>query len=174
MNATLARPNPIGLAKLTKKLPALLEWLRSKGAEVLEPTNQWEVLRFRAGYVTHVVYKNAKGELTINMRTRHIVDCFLAGKAWSAGVAVERRRYSTDERALLKRDGDCCFLCWEDLGEDVTVEHLVPVSQGGTNHIGNKALAHADCNQKMGHLSVMEKIRMREAMRPATAHRLSA
>lgn len=69
---------------------------------------------------------------------------------------------------------DCCFLCWEALGEDVTVEHLVPVSQGGTNHIGNKVLAHAECNQKMGHLSVMEKIRMREAIRPAVGQRKSA
>lgn len=156
--------NMIGLAKLAKRLPALKDWLCERGAEVLEPTNEWEVLRFRAGYVTHVVYKNARGELTINMRTHHIIDCFLGGQSWTAGVAVERRRYSTDERALLKRDGDRCFLCQLPLDSDVTVEHLVPVSQGGTNHIGNKALAHEACNQRMGHMSVMEKIRLRESM----------
>lgn len=156
----------INLEKLTKRLPTLKEWLRSKGAEVLEPTNEWEVLRFRADYVTHVVYRNAKDALTINMRTRHIIDCFLGGKAWSAGVGVQRIRYTTDYRALFKRDGECCFLCRLPLGHDATVEHLVPVVHGGPNHLANKALAHAECNSKLGHLSAMEKIRMREAISP--------
>ena len=162
------------LVNLPKRLPAVKDWLRAAGAEVLEPTNEWEVLRFRAGGVTHVVYRNARGFMNMAQATRHIVDCFLGGQPWSAGVAVERRRYSTDERALLKRDGDCCFLCWGKLRDDVTVEHLVAVTHGGPNHIANKALAHKGCNARMGNLSAMEKVRMREANRPGSEERMAA
>ena len=165
----------ITLAKLRKRLPVLKDWLVSRGAEVLEPTNEWEVLRFRAAGETHVVYRNARGEMTISKPTMGILNRHFSGDTWSAGVATTRRRYSTDERALLKRDGDCCFLCWLPLGEDLTVEHLVAVVHGGANHIANKALAHAGCNSQMGHKPLMEKIRMRESMKPAMpAERMAA
>lgn len=32
------------------------------------------------------------------------------------------------------------------MGTDISVEHIVPVSLGGGNGIGNKALAHKLCN----------------------------
>lgn len=150
------------LAKIVKRMDALREWLAAAGAEVLEPTNEWEVLRFRAAGVTSVVYKNRHGVLTTDKAATKALGAFFGGKPWSAGVASTRRRYTTDERTLIKRDGDCCFLCQQPLGEDITVEHLVPIVDGGTNHIGNKALAHARCNSAMGHKPVMEKIRMRE------------
>lgn len=153
-------------ADLLKRLGQFQDWLRAAGAEVLEPTNEWEVVRFRAAGVTSVIYRNGKGHLTMGKEAEKALDSFEHGKPWSAGVATARRRYSTDERSLLRRDGCGCFLCWEPLGDDITVEHLVPVNAGGTNHLANKALAHSHCNSKMGHLSLMEKVRMREANKP--------
>lgn len=149
-------------AQLKKRLDPLRSFLTARGAEVLEPTNEWELLRFRADRITHVVFTNKRGTLSANERTKHIINCFSAGKPWTAGVATPRRHHGTDERALLKRDGDSCFLCRRPLGDDVTIEHLVPVVHGGANHIANKALAHAGCNMRMGHMSVMEKIALRE------------
>lgn len=91
------------------------------------------------------------------------MDAFVSGGKWNAGVAAPRRPKRPPEvAALLKRDGDRCFLCRQALGEDITVEHLVPRTAGGPNHMANKALAHQACNLRMGHLSLMEKIALRE------------
>jgi 5-methylcytosine-specific restriction endonuclease McrA len=69
-----------------------------------------------------------------------------------------RERFE-DRKATIKflrlRDGDKCWLCknlilfWPDchpqLGS-VTVDHLLPVSKGGTNDDYNLRLAHYKCN----------------------------
>lgn len=151
---------------LRKRLPAFKEFLAARGAEVLEPTNEWEVVRFRAGSATAIVYTNAKGELTADGVARAALNAFDSKGPWTAGVATPRKksakRNPVEVRALLARDGDSCFLCRKPLGEDITIEHLVPVTCGGPHHIANKALAHTACNHQLGHLSVMEKIAMRE------------
>lgn len=33
--------------QMKKKLPAFIEWLRAHGASVMEPTNEWELYRFK-------------------------------------------------------------------------------------------------------------------------------
>lgn len=161
---------PCGFAKLSKKLPQFKDWLRSAGAEVLEPTNEWEVLRFRAGGSTAVIYRNKANQLNMGRDAEKALTAFLSGQSWSAGVKTTRRSVTVHERALLKRDGPNCFLCWHPLGADITVEHLVPVTAGGPNHMANFVLAHHDCNGQMGSKSVMEKIAMREARRPRPSH----
>lgn len=150
--------------QLRKKLPAFREFLASRGAELLEPTNEWEVLRFRAAGATSVIYTNARGSVTPSgPAAKAAMDAFVSGGKWHAGVASPRKAKRPPEvAALLKRDGDQCFLCRLPLGDDITVEHLVPRTAGGPNHLSNKALAHQSCNLRMGHLSLMEKIALRE------------
>lgn len=46
--------------------------------------------------------------------------------------------------ALKARDGDGCVYCASATGN--TVDHMVPVSRGGTDHLDNLALACAPCN----------------------------
>lgn len=154
-------------SQLEKKLPAFKEFLTARGAEVLAPTSEWEVVRFRAAGVVAVVYRKATDQLTYQGVARKALDAFVSQGAWTAGVATPRKKTNAVKRsavvnALLERDGDCCFLCRKPLGDDITEEHLVPVSSGGPNHIANKVLAHEACNLRMGHLSVMKKIAMRE------------
>lgn len=44
-----------------------------------------------------------------------------------------------------------CIHCGIRLSlEDSTIEHMIPKSRGGTDRIGNLALAHARCNEKRG------------------------
>lgn len=152
------------VSQLRKKLPAVRDFLAARGAEVLEPTNEWEVVRFRAAGATAVIYTNASGRITPSNQAAHAaMNAFVSGGKWNAGVAAPRRARRTPEVvALLERDGDCCFLCRKPLGNDITVDHLVPRTAGGPNHIANKALAHKGCNLRMGHLSLMEKIALRE------------
>lgn len=55
---------------------------------------------------------------------------------------------------IAERDRWTCHVCnvgyipndpWE-------VDHVKPISQGGTNHVGNLALTHASCNRDKGGL----------------------
>ena len=53
--------------------------------------------------------------------------------------------------ALLKRDGWRCWLCGEFMGEgDVSIDHLLPRSLGGTHEQANLKLAHVGCNNRRG------------------------
>lgn len=152
----------ITAAKLRKRMAALKDWLSCHGAEVLAPTNEWELLRFRAGAQTGIAYRNARDQLTLVGPAREALAAHFGGTYWSAGVATQRARLGPRVAALFERDGDGCWLCGKPLGSDVTQEHLVAVAHGGPNHLSNLVLAHGDCNNEMGHLSVAEKVRLRE------------
>ncbi|PGH55922.1 hypothetical protein CRT60_21980 [Azospirillum palustre] len=67
-------------------------------------------------------------------------------------------------KKIVERDGDACFFCGRSLGDDITIEHLVPITHGGPDHRSNLVLAHHACNQRADHLSVAEKVRLREEM----------
>lgn len=69
------------------------------------------------------------------------------------GTANERGyNYSYQQvRKLVLADG-ICHICGEP-GAD-TVDHLVPVSMGGTNELENLAPAHAYCNSSRGNKDV--------------------
>lgn len=149
-----------GLATFTKRLEAA-------GAEMLGPTNPYEVLRFRTCKGVGVVYSGKRGE-TWNAEAIAARDHLSAGKGSLAPVTVRGRR--TDKAtvtALLSRDGGECFFCGAALDGDITVEHLVAIAHGGPNHISNLFLAHAACNQEAGHKSAPEKVAQAIAARAA-------
>lgn len=50
--------------------------------------------------------------------------------------------------ALVKRDGGDCYLCETDLEDDVTIDHVIPQSRGGSWELFNLKLAHFKCNQE--------------------------
>lgn len=160
---------PTKVSQLEKKLPIFIAFLESRGAEMLATTSQWEVLRFRAGTQLAVLYTNTAGDLKASGTGLKALTAYWLGKPWSAGVAVPRKGKNNsrhiDVGTLLARDGPNCFLCDEPLGPDLTIEHLLALNVGGPDHISNKALAHLKCNTLLGHKSLMEKIKMREAQR---------
>lgn len=42
-----------------------------------------------------------------------------------------------------------CWLCWQDLKfEEMTLDHIIPVSKGGGNDRKNLMPAHLKCNQE--------------------------
>jgi endogenous inhibitor of DNA gyrase (YacG/DUF329 family) len=59
---------------------------------------------------------------------------------------------------LAERDGNRCHICCRKVDMNLsgkakwgpTIEHIVPVSRGGTNEPGNLALAHRYCNTARG------------------------
>lgn len=62
-------------------------------------------------------------------------------------------------RAIVRRDGDCCWICGRILSFVIfdahdpqfsTIDHLKPSSLGGTNDLVNLKLAHLSCNVARG------------------------
>ena len=148
------------LDKFTKALTAA-------GAEILAPTNPYEELRFRTKLGVGVIYRGRRGR-TWNAAAELARDHLAAKKGSLSPVTIKgRRKDKSTVNALLKRDGDECFFCGCELGDDITVEHLVAVAHGGPNHISNLFLAHKQCNADAGHLSAPEKVDRAIALRGA-------
>lgn len=73
---------------------------------------------------------------------------------------------------LIKRDGDNCYLCGEKVdmgdyyikGDDIfisgnkypSVDHVIPISKGGTHTWDNVKLAHRDCNSSKSDNTTIE------------------
>jgi hypothetical protein len=166
-------------------------YLAANGCEVGTPTNPYEVVRYRAYWqgskapVTHIVYAKETGLLTWMGGSQGHYRSFLDGAAL-VGIAppfvskfegpqaapAEQRlskgkhgKTAASRAALLARDGDDCWFCGEPLGDDCTIEHLVPKSRGGANALANYALAHKQCNAAAANKPLVEKIAMRARLR---------
>lgn len=147
-----------------KQLNQFIGFLGSAGAEILSPTNPWEVLRFKANCEIGIVYKNKNDNLTFVGQAEEAREAFINKKSWSACKKLPRVKKSGVVTTLLSRDGNNCFYCGLQLEDGKeTVEHLFSINQGGRNHIANLALAHFECNNEASHLSVVEKVKLRES-----------
>lgn len=90
------------------------------------------------------------------------VAAFWAGKLNRPEKNVRRKLIIT----LLARDGNDCWLCGAQMSAGSrTIEHLEPISRGGTNDPANLALAHAACNHQLGDMSLARKLAVRESVR---------
>jgi hypothetical protein len=147
------------------KIEEFKAWLAQQGAEVLAPTNPYEVLRVRARGGVHIAYKDKHGIISWQGLLLEARQRFVAGARMDMGLtAVQRTPMARFRAALLERDGRECFFCLQDMpNDDMTVEHLVPVHKGGPNHMDNLVLAHGECNKKADNLPVIKKIGIREA-----------
>lgn len=64
-------------------------------------------------------------------------------------------------KSLLEQDPTCCY-CGRDLNEDsMTIEHLTPLSRGGTNDPENIEIACKRCNGTKGDQTLQEMIAKR-------------
>ena len=144
------------------KIESFKKWLIARGAEVLEPTNEYEIVRFKANGKISVVYEGRRGVSFVG-ESEQAYKAFTSKGKWTVDVQkAKRKNLSVIKRTLIERDGDKCFYCKKPLEDDITVEHLLALCHGGKNHISNYVLSHKDCNSKVGHLSIMDKIKIRE------------
>jgi hypothetical protein len=141
---------------------AFKSWLAANGAEVLVPTNEYEVVRFRTAMGVSIIYRKGSGVQTFTGEAGAALDAFRKGKPYRLNPPTERKvKASVVRRTLLDRDGPSCFYC----GAEFYDARLATVAHGGPDHIANKALACADCNRQAGHLSLVEKIKLRDRLR---------
>jgi 5-methylcytosine-specific restriction endonuclease McrA len=64
--------------------------------------------------------------------------------AWNAQQRLVRIK------RIKRRDGNHCWLCGAKFNwhGEITIDHAIPKSRGGTNHLHNLRLAHAKCNHR--------------------------
>jgi len=165
-------------AKKNKKkneLERFSAWVSARGGEVLVPTNEWELVRFRGNGETSIIYTSKTGSRTFTGMAAATWEAFqkgdttfrLAGRSARPSQSSRRRTRSVIVATILKRDGDVCFYCGEPFGDGRprTKEHLVGRTHGGPDHISNLFLSCEPCNVEAGHLSAPEKIRLRDRKR---------
>ena len=137
-------------------------WLESLGAEVLPCTNEYELLRFKGSEVG-VLYKSGKFS---GQYVADAIQAFKSNSKWKGRPLRSNRKGGTKRKIqLIKRDGTKCFFCKNEMHEDITVEHLVPLSSGGKNSYSNMVLTHEACNLKAGNKTIREKIELIIEMR---------
>jgi len=131
-------------------------WLLNNGAEILPTTNNYEAVRFKAKEVG-VLYVSGKVN---NEYCRKAISAYKSNKKWDGRPIKTGRKqtYKKQKIAIQKRDGSNCFYCNKPLEEDITLEHLISLTSGGKNTLGNMVLAHEDCNQNAGNLTVIQKV----------------
>jgi len=133
------------------------KWLKYRGAEIIPPSNEYEVLRFK-GREVGIIYKSGK---TGNNYTVHAIECFKNNKKWWGKPKQVGRKsnYQKEKKLLLERDGRKCFYCGKIMQlKDITLEHLIPLSSGGRNMLSNMVLAHEKCNSDVGNLPLNQKV----------------
>jgi hypothetical protein len=155
----------VNVAEFRKCLPKFEKWLVTRGAEILAPTNPFEMLRFVSAHGTSIVYRNLKGQVTFTGEAKAAHQAYAQPnnkdtKPWHAGNAKPRAKTSPHIRTIRKRDGDRCFFCGlVVMDEDASTDHLVERTAGGPDHISNLVLMHKHCNSICAGMSAPEKIR---------------
>lgn len=77
------------------------------------------------------------------------------------GAEQKRRR----RKALIALYGPHCWLCNREIvGEEPTIDHVVPRALGGSHALANLRLAHALCNRRRAHGPIPELL-LTKAMR---------
>jgi hypothetical protein len=139
------------------------EWLEDQGCEILPPTNEYEVIRFK-GLETGVLYASGKASGIYFWKA---YSAYKHNKPWIDKPPSTKRKksYLKEKKYLLKRDGHGCFYCGLPLGDDMTVEHLISLTQQGPNKLFNMVLAHEECNQKAKNKSLKDKVALAVKLR---------
>ena len=57
------------------------------------------------------------------------------------------RKYKEVRLKALARDGYVCHYCGAE-NKDMTIDHIIPISKGGSHTMGNVRLVHMGCNSK--------------------------
>lgn len=68
------------------------------------------------------------------------------------GNVRQSRRCTIYKMLANKNNGKVpCFVCGEHVDKDkATLEHIIPISKGGTDSMDNLAISHFRCNVKRG------------------------
>jgi HNH endonuclease len=150
-----------------ERIQQFKEWLHNQGATVLDPTNPYELVRFRNANGVGVVYTGKRG-LTFTGEAAEGWQKFKKGQPWKL---ITRKRHHLTERKkeLARRDGERCFAHGNNMHiNELTIEHLLSFSQGGSDNNNNLVLVCEPANKLLGNKPLSEKIELIIQMRRNT------
>lgn len=135
-------------------------WLGKRGVVILDPTNEWEEVRFKTDNGTSVIYSNKRGDLTFTGESEAAYDAWRAGKSWKP-VDRKRKQLRAKKAKIAARDGKRCFVHNAKMNfDELTIEHLLSFSHGGTDNINNLCLVCEPCNKELGNMPLTKKIEL--------------
>lgn len=134
------------------------------GGELLEPTNPYEIARFKGNGFTNVIYKGKKGYSFSSEIAESVFEAFCNKRNDFFLNKEARKQIPTKIKSeLFKRDGDRCFYTNKKMTmETASIEHLIPLCKGGKNNLDNLVLCLPEENLKMANKPLIEKIKYRE------------
>lgn len=108
--------------------------------------------------------RDRKRELDRHLHAVHIEQRHEKNRVYSlahraARNATQAKRRATkrgvahapyDRDGIYIRDEGICHLCWEPVGEEFHIDHVIPLARGGADTPDNVAVAHPHCNHKKG------------------------
>lgn len=76
-----------------------------------------------------------------------------------AGRIGPGRRREIERAYIIERDGSRCHLCGELCSaEDVSLDHVIPLAQGGSHAPENLRVAHLSCNARKRDRAMNEQL----------------
>ena len=144
-----------------------ITFLRNAGAEILAPTNPYEVVRFRTPTNgVSIIYTGRRG-YKFTGEAQEAYERYSNGGKWTIRSKAQKLREKLLMELMERDDGTDCFFCGQRTydGENMTIEHLLPISDGGNNNLKNLCIACKECNSSVDNLSIVEKIYYRDAIR---------
>lgn len=147
-------------------LSAFGMWLTERGAEILAPRADYEAFVFRYSSGLAVIYAKRDRPSYANPNAMTALRAYWAGEAWRAQKVDQRQRISKSRRrAVFERDQASCVYC--DSTDNLTIDHVVAITAGGTDHVSNLVTCCRPCNELFGAMPAGVKIR--QAIRRAAA-----
>lgn len=154
----------------SKQIQTFTGWLNEQGADILAPTSEYELLRFRCRHGTGVIYTGRRGQSTNGAIVDDAIRCWQKQRPWDGKGERTSAGGKSLKPKLLLRDGPACFYCGEEFEPaELTVEHLLSRAHGGPNRLTNTVLACRPCNEAVGCMTLPEKVRWRDEKRSEVA-----
>lgn len=139
------------------------------GGQPRREVNRIERLRRRLRALSKYPSEKQRGEISALEWAIPILEKYVKMKHKSAPPA--RILYHKHEKKeivsqLLERDGPECYLCEHLMPyNDMTIDHVIPLSKGGPDIMSNYKLAHELCNLEKADMTEGEYRSMKELER---------
>lgn len=122
---------------------------RAEARERLRDWRRKNPEKAKTYYIKHYTSNKEKEYLrTLEYRRRNP----LKAREWCRRYQVSKRGATTEKfsyKEIVERDGLICYLCKREVSQaDLVLDHIVPISRGGTHSPDNVKVAHRCCNSK--------------------------
>ena len=151
-----------------------MAWLERNGARGLPLANGSQVGRYDTCLGIVEVWQESDFSMGPPQGLAHdLFEVFMNGGSRYLQPADLTGEFSQAKKnRVLKQGHPCrCFYCNCSIEKkDMTLEHVLPKSKGGPDHIANLVLACGPCNELMANRTIHEKMTLRDKIRAERGH----